>query len=212
MGMTPDTLARIFEPFFTTKPPGQGTGLGLATVYGIVTQAGGHVDVYSEPGKGSVFKIYFPEIAPPSTEWIAPMERSASNLHGTETILLAEDDDMIRQLTKRVLEKYGYRVLAARTGMEALAIASEASVDLLLTDVVMPELSGPELVERLASTHPQVRTIFMSGYTGGSMVRHGVLGSDAEYLQKPFTMEAVARRVREALDRRRPDQPDRVHS
>jgi signal transduction histidine kinase len=203
VGMDATTEARIFEPFFTTKPPGQGTGLGLATVYGIVKQSGGHVSVYSEVGKGTVFKVYFPEVAPPSGEWVAPVESSAQVLRGTETILLAEDDEMIRRLARRVLQGQGYQVLEARTGAEAASLAESApsGIDLLLTDVVMPEMSGPELAHRLRTRYPGLRTIFMSGYTGDAITRHGVLAGGAVYLQKPFTVEQVARTVREVLDR-----------
>lgn len=203
-GMSAETRTRLFEPFFTTKPRGQGTGLGLATVYGIVRQSGGHITVYSELGQGSVFRVHFPEIPAPGAEPTADAGHAAPAMSGSETVLLAEDEEMVRRVAHRVLTAQGYRVLEARTGSEAIALVEsqpELEVDLLLTDVVMPEMSGPELAARLSKRFPKLRTIFMSGYTGETMMRNVSLPHDAVYLPKPFTVQMIAETVREVLDR-----------
>ena len=199
-GMDAATRERIFEPFFTTKEPGKGTGLGLATVHGIVRQSGGSVRVLSEPGRGTTFEVCLPRVDEPV---VVPLSRSSSvPATGGETVLLVEDEDAVRRLTVRILGGAGYRVLAAANGGEALLLCERhgAEVDLLLTDVVMPLMSGPELRDRLASLAPGLRTLFMSGYTDDAIGRHGALEPGARLLAKPFTAAELTRRVREALD------------
>jgi PAS domain S-box-containing protein len=199
-GMTPETRARIFEPFFTTKEKGKGTGLGLSTVYGIVKQSGGYVWVYSELGRGTTFKIYLPRVdAAPDT--LLPA-REPSTVAGTETILLAEDDAVLRPLAKGLLEKLGYRVLDAADAVEALEAARQYTevIHLLLTDVVMPGASGRELARQLESHRPDVKVLYVSGYTDDAIVHHGMLEPGLNFLQKPFTPASLARKVREVLD------------
>jgi len=200
VGMDAETRARIFEPFFTTKEKGRGTGLGLSTVYGIVKQSGGYVWVYSEPGRGTTFKIYLPRVDAPA-ESLAP-PREAGTLVGTETILLAEDDEMLRPLSKGLLEKLGYSVLDAENAVQALALANAhvGPIQLLVADVVMPGASGRELARRLAQSRPDTRVLYVSGYTDDAIVHHGMLEPGLNFLQKPFTPAALARKVREVLD------------
>jgi two-component system, cell cycle sensor histidine kinase and response regulator CckA len=201
-GMSPEVRARVFEPFYTTKPAGKGTGLGLSTVYGIVKQSGGHIWVYSEPGEGTVFKLYFPRL---DAAAIAPLTRSAERpARGSETVLLVEDEEAVRRLARRVLEQQGYRVLESHNGREALALATahDGQIDLVLTDVVMPEMSGRGLVERLSAVRPNAVVVYMSGYTDDDVLRRGMLAPGSRFIQKPFAVEALLRLVREALDRR----------
>jgi PAS domain S-box-containing protein len=201
VGMEPATLERVFEPFFTTKEPGKGTGLGLSTVFGIVKQSGGSIFAYSEPGRGATFKLYFPraEDARPVVEQRAGTLRPSPS---GEVVLVAEDDDQVRAVVRRVLSRAGYRVLEARSGGDALAVAQRhgAEIDLLLTDVVMPEMGGPELARALRSRSPKLRSLYMSGYTDDAMLRHGLLEGEVAFLQKPVTPELLLRKVREALD------------
>jgi CheY-like chemotaxis protein len=199
-GMDAETQARIFEPFFTTKEKGEGTGLGLSTVYGIVKQSGGNIWVYSEPGKGTTFKVYFPRVDEIAAEGVPHSADSLPGV-GTETILLVEDELSIRALAKRVLEERGYRVLEAGSGKDALERirGEEGQIHLLLTDLVMPDMGGTELASRLEDKHPTIRVLFMSGYTDDGVVRNGLLGPGRAFLQKPFTPTILARKVREIL-------------
>jgi PAS domain S-box-containing protein len=201
IGMAPDVAARVFEPFFTTKERGRGTGLGLSTVYGIVQQWGGHIGVYSEPTQGSSFKVYLPRLARAANAPEAPCPTSARPT-GREPILLVEDEDGVRDIARETLLLYGYRVIEARDGQEALAIAERVQepIDLVLTDVVMPRLSGGQLVQSLSQSRPAMRVLFMSGYPDDAVFRNGLLPQGAEFVQKPFSLEGLARRVREVLD------------
>jgi signal transduction histidine kinase/CheY-like chemotaxis protein len=202
-GMDPEVLEHLFEPFFTTKPQGQGTGLGLSTVFGIVRQSGGDVWVYSEVGRGTTFKVYLPRTNPVATSG-ATVAGAAVPQPGAETILLAEDDDALRALVKRLLVKQGYTVLEACNGREALALCTnyEGAIDLVLTDIVMPELGGRALVERVAASRPRTRVLFMSGYTDDDVIRRALTDHRTEFLQKPFTPQSLAQRVRQVLDGR----------
>ncbi|MFA7453718.1 MAG: ATP-binding protein, partial [Desulfobulbaceae bacterium] len=201
-GMDSETLDMIFEPFFTTKKPGRGTGLGLATVYGIVKQNNGFINAYSEPGAGTTFKIYLPRHA----DGIAERKKDRAPAPGMgrgETILLVEDEPTILQMSRTMLERLGYRVLAANTAAAAMALAEEnaGSIDLLITDVVMPEMNGRELAGRLEAFCPNLRVLFMSGYTANVIARHGVLDKGLFFIQKPFSREQLAANVRLVLDR-----------
>src|SRR5436309_1073051 len=201
IGMDEETQAHAFEPFFTTKPRGQGTGLGLAMVYGTVKQSGGFIWVYSEPGHGATFKIYLPRVDAPVEPATppAPVERPP---RGSETVLLAEDEPAVRAIAQQVLERQGYTVLAAPSGADALALAAQhgATIHLLLTDVVMPGMSGRDLADRLTAQRPGIRVLYISGYTDNAIVRHGMLEPGLAYLQKPFRPDALVRKVREVLD------------
>ncbi len=200
LGMPPEVQARIFEPFFTTKEIGRGTGLGLAMVFGIVQQSSGGIHVYSEPGRGTTFRLYFPAVAggelPPAEPSVRPSAR------GTETILLVEDEAGVRRLAEMNLIEQGYRVLTAPDGRSALALADamEGTIDLLLTDVVMPAMSGPEVAEQLRRRFPRIRVLYMSGYTTDAVVRHGLLEAEMSFIQKPYTPTALANKVRHVLD------------
>jgi two-component system cell cycle sensor histidine kinase/response regulator CckA len=202
VGMDAETQSRVFEPFFTTKEPGKGTGLGLATVYGIVAQSGGSIRVDSEPGRGTTFKVLLPRVDEPAA--VDPPRAQLPAGGGCETVLVAEDEDGVRALICEVLRSLGYRVLEAPRPEAALDLmAGEgAPVRLLLTDVVMPGMDGRQLAERLTARQPNLRVLYMSGYTGEAIARHGVLEHGTELLQKPFTPEALARKVREVLDAR----------
>ena len=199
-GMSEDTQAHLFEPFFTTKEKGKGTGLGLSTVYGIVKQSQGYIHVYSELGKGTTVKIYLPRVEG-EEETVSPV--SAPAPHGTETVLVAEDDDQIRDFVTRVLSRKGYRVLSASDGFDALRLCGESAdpVDLLITDVVMPRMGGRELASRIQTAKPGVRVLFVSGYTEDAISQRGILEAGLQFLQKPFTTDALLRKVREVFDR-----------
>jgi two-component system cell cycle sensor histidine kinase/response regulator CckA len=201
VGMDEETQARIFEPFFTTKELGKGTGLGLSTVYGIVRQCGGCIWVYSEPGRGTTFKVYLPRVEE-GAERAGPPVAQAALPRGSETILLVEDEEMLRGLVEESLTTSGYNVLVARHGAEALGIAErhEGTIQLLLTDTVMPGMGGRELAQQLVEARPGLEVLYMSGYTDDAVVRHGVLAAEVAFLQKPFTPDALARKVREVLD------------
>jgi CheY-like chemotaxis protein len=200
-GMDEATQAKIFEPFFTTKEQGKGTGLGLATVYGIVKQSGGFVWVYSEVGHGTSFKIYLPQVAEAADAHRAQAPAPAMS-RGTETVLVVEDAPAVRAVTRQVLERQGYTVIEAAGGDAALQLAAAHAgpIHLLLTDVVMPGLSGRQVAERLAIRRPEMRVLYASGYTDDSIVRHGILEEGIAYLQKPFTPDSLARKVRDVLD------------
>jgi CheY-like chemotaxis protein len=195
------TRARIFEPFFTTKEAGKGTGLGLATVYGIVSQSNGHIWVYSEPGQGTTFKIYFPATAAamPQPHGVGLRELSVC---GNETVLLVEDEERLRELLAHVLRDNGYKVITAANGKMALHVleAHGGPLDLLLTDVVMPEMRGQELAETLQKTHPELAVIYMSGYTDNALIHSGAMTEGMAFLQKPFTPDVVLRRIRQVLN------------
>jgi CheY-like chemotaxis protein len=199
-GMDPEIQARIFEPFFTTKEIGKGTGLGLSIVFGIAQRAGGSVWVYSERGRGTTFKVYLPRSE--AKIEVSSASRAPTTLHGGETILLAEDQEQVRTVAQSILLRHGYRVIVAQNAGEALLLCEAHSqpIHLLLTDVVMPHLSGADLAKRIAVTRPETKVLFMSGYTDDSVVRHGVLEDGVAFLQKPFTPESLARKVREVLD------------
>jgi two-component system cell cycle sensor histidine kinase/response regulator CckA len=201
IGMTPEIQSRIFEPFYTTKEQGKGTGLGLATVYGIVKQSGGYVWVYSEAGNGTTFKIYLPYVQEASPESKPKVEIPRATT-GSETILLVEDDESVRSFVCGILETRGYTLLGSGDSEEALQLARNHlhSIHLLLTDVVLPRMKGPELAARLAPLHPETRVLYMSGYTDNAVVHQGLSNVGTNFLQKPFDPETLARRVRDVLD------------
>jgi CheY-like chemotaxis protein len=200
--MDPETQKHIFEPFFTTKEKGKGTGLGLATVYGIVKQSEGYIWVESAPGAGTSVKVYLPRVeAEPAAEELRRPAVPEQLPRATETVLLVEDEDMVRRMTREVLEGAGYRVLEASSGFEALRVSAghNGRLDLLLTDVVMPGMSGRELSERLAPVRPAMKVLYMSGHTDDAIFHHGVTQAGTGFLQKPFTPDALERRVRALL-------------
>ena len=201
-GMSPEVQGRIFEPFYTTKPIGEGSGLGLSTVYGIVQQSGGHIGVESAPGRGTTFRIYLPRIAQEAETPRPGAAAITERLRGTETVLLVEDEEAVRRLARRVLERQGYTVLEARNGRDAVALVAthERPIDLVLTDMVMPEMSARALVEELAAARPTLRVLYMSGYTDDEILRRGLLDPDTSLLSKPFTADALAEAVRAALE------------
>jgi len=202
IGMDEETQSHLFEPFFTTKERGKGTGLGLSTVYGIVKQSGGSIYVYSEPGQGATFKVYLPridEVAETPRPFAVPVEL----VQGSETILLVEDEDMVRDLAQRILLQSGYTVLEARDADEAIRLCEQqrAPIHLMMTDVVLPGgMSGPDLVKHLKTSRPEIRVLYVSGYTDNAIVYHGVLDPGVTFLQKPFTPDDLARKVRQVLD------------
>jgi two-component system cell cycle sensor histidine kinase/response regulator CckA len=201
IGMDAETRSHLFEPFFTTKAAGKGTGLGLATAYGIVRQSGGAISVYSEPGMGSTFRIYLPRVDA-AAEAATGDAVEVRSFRGTETILLVEDDDRVRSLVRDVLRMRGYTVLECSDGREATETARvhAGPIDLLLTDVVLPEMSGPEIAKQVGALKPGVRSLFISGYADESILRHGMLEPGSKFLSKPFLPEALARKIREVLD------------
>jgi CheY-like chemotaxis protein len=200
-GMNEGTQSRIFEPFFTTKGPGKGTGLGLATVYGVVKQSGGYIYVYSEVNRGTTFKIYLPQVEAELHKPSGEAEPKAS-ARGSETILFVEDEQSVRGLVREFLGAAGYCVLEASDGLEArkIAAAHPGPIHLLITDVVMPHLSGPELAAKLALERPETKALYISGYTDDTVFRHGVLEGGVSFLQKPFNLKALAEKVREVLN------------
>ncbi|MBI5602171.1 MAG: PAS domain S-box protein [Deltaproteobacteria bacterium] len=200
-GMDAETREHIFDPFFTTKEKGKGTGLGLATVYGIVKQHGGSIWVYSEPGKGSTFKIFLPSAQAAVTDSITPLAMP-KNGRGTETILLAEDSEMVRNLTVHILERQGYTLISGSNGTECLRLLADhdGPLDLLITDVVMPDMNGKMLFERVATRCPGIKVLYMSGYTDDVIVQHGILDEGIAFIQKPFTVQSLVAKVREVLD------------
>ena len=202
VGMAEEVRSRVFEPFFTTKGVGEGTGLGLSICYGIVKQSHGEILVRSEPGKGATFEIYLPWVDEACAEAVESSEQDEL-LKGSEAVLVVEDEPSVRRLTADVLSRQGYTVLEATTGEEALRVARDyrsGEIDLLLTDVVMPQMGGRDLADRLGSRFPEMKVVFTSGYSGEIVMRHGVSDTDRSFLPKPFTLEMVARKVREALD------------
>ena len=201
--MTPEVLSHLFEPFYTTKPPGRGTGLGLATVYDIVTTSGGCLTVESRQGIGTLVTIYWPTTAAVSAG-AEPARRRELDGHGTETILLAEDDSGIREIVPKMLERYGYTVLAPEVPADAAGIAASypGAIDLFLTDIVMPGVSGPVLAQRVVGSRPQIQVLFVSGYVPTATQYPGAMSANTGFLQKPFTAGTIARKVRECLDRR----------
>ncbi|RJP34179.1 MAG: response regulator [Candidatus Omnitrophota bacterium] len=203
IGMDKEIQKRIFDPFFTTKELGKGTGLGLSTVYGIVKQSGGHIYLYSEPHQGTTFKIYFPCVEEKEAGRLGkPDSLNANVLRGTETILLVEDEKVVRTLILRTLKRCGYTVIEASYGSEALQLfeRTQAPIQLLITDVIMPKMSGRELAKQLTALKPELKVLYMSGYTDNAIVHHGILDEGIDFIQKPFTPDAIVRKVREMLD------------
>ncbi|BDU74664.1 response regulator [Mesoterricola silvestris] len=201
VGMDKETQARAFEPFFTTKGLGKGTGLGLATVFGIIQQSRGYVFLYSEPGKGTTFKILLPGVPPGESGALAEPPAPDPDEPGEGTLLVVEDEDSVRSVLKTLLEEAGYEVLAARNAAEAMLCLSEgaARIDLMVTDVIMPGMNGRELSEWVAKRHPGIKVLFLSGYTNDAILRHGVLEEGLPFLQKPFSTDQLRRKVREVL-------------
>ncbi len=202
VGMSKEVLAHVFEPFFTTKPKGQGTGLGLATVYGIVQQCGGHIEIESEVGRGTEVKVWLPRIEP--SEETIPVELEEKAQKGTETILVVEDEDLVRDLTVHILKSLGYRVIEAKNGREALEIvrADRMPIDLVLTDVVMPQMGGPEMAQQLLKLKPKTRVLFTSGFAENVFMERGMVVPHTDLIQKPYTREILAQRIRQALERK----------
>jgi PAS domain S-box-containing protein len=200
-GMDDETLEHLFEPFFTTKETGKGTGLGLSTAYGIIKQHGGNIWAYSEPGLGTTIKLYLP-VPEADFESEASLPQAAKNTKGSEVLLLVEDDRQVRNLSSVILQRQGYKVLPAPNGKEALCLLEEHKdrIDLLLTDVIMPDMNGKELFEKVSALHPGVRVLYMSGYTDDVIAHHGVIDAGVNFIEKPFTVKALAAKVREVLE------------
>jgi CheY-like chemotaxis protein len=200
VGMDKETLSHVFEPFYTTKELGKGTGLGLATVYGITKQNGGFINIYSEPGKGTAFRIYIPRLMD-EVEKEKVVEETPPEFHPA-TVLLVEDDDMVRRMTAAILIKIGYSVVLAESPMEALAVVEKEAtpIDLLITDVVMPKMSGTELASKINKIKPEIKVLFMSGYTENVIVHQGALKEGIHFVQKPFSMNDFAKKVRETIE------------
>ena len=201
-GMPPDVREHLFEPFFTTKEKGKGTGLGLSTVYGIIKQSGGDIWVYSEPGLGTTFNIYWPRVDESIDDTTMTVTREEIP-RGGETILLVEDEEDVRKLAVRILQRQGYTVLEASCGKDALALCEEHAgpIHLILTDVVMPGMNGRQLADQLIRLRPNLKVVYMSGYTDNAVIHHGVLEEGVNYIQKPFTMDGLMKKMREALDK-----------
>ncbi len=202
--MPPEVNARLFEPFFTTKETGKGTGLGLATCHGIVKQSNGHIAVYSELGQGTTFKVYLPRVAD-KMEVVPERTQPVETPRGNETVLLVEDEPMLRELAATMLGELGYRVLEADNGQHALRVIQEnlaTPIDVLVTDVVMPEMGGKELADKLRTISPQTKVLFSSGYTEDAIVQGGVLDPGISFMQKPYTFTTLAQKVREALEKK----------
>jgi two-component system cell cycle sensor histidine kinase/response regulator CckA len=202
-GMSRETVSRIFEPFFTTKPMGHGTGLGLSTVHGIVKQSEGHIEVYSEPGQGTTFKVYLPRVEGAAES--RPVSRAtAGRYEGDETVLVVEDEEIIRRVVCESLRMNGYTVLEVADGSQAITICErqDQPIDLLITDVIMPLMNGPELVRRVKAVRPHLLTLFISGYTDRALIHQGLREAGTAFLQKPFTPDVLVRKVREVLDER----------
>jgi CheY-like chemotaxis protein len=199
-GMDEATQARLFEPFFTTKSSGKGTGLGLSTVFGIVKQSGGSVEVYTEQGRGTSVKVYLPRIDQPVS--VDPESSRKKLKRGSETILLVEDDEMVRTLVRETLQREGYKILDAPGPLEAKRIAEQfrPPIQLMITDVVMPKVSGRELAEQLSRKRPDMKVLYMSGYTDNAVLNSGILEKEVAFLQKPFTPAALTEKVREVLE------------
>jgi CheY-like chemotaxis protein len=201
VGIAPEVMPHIFEPFFTTKEKGKGTGLGLATVYGIVKQSGGYIWVYSERERGTTFKIYLPPGC--GADRVASRsEAGPLRLQGEETLLLVEDEEAVRESAREYLAGCGYKVLTAGDGQEGVAVAEkyDGPIHLLITDVVMPRLSGSELAERVTAARPKLKVLYISGYTENTVVQHGVCDFGSLFLQKPFTLKTLAEKIRQVLD------------
>jgi CheY-like chemotaxis protein len=211
-GIPAENLPHVFEPFYTTKPAGQGTGLGLATVYGIVKQNNGFIWVYSEPGMGTIFKIYLPCAEGQAATAEIPEWGADAVLRGTETVLLVEDEDALRWAAAEFLRLRGYDVLEARDGVDALSVCShhESKIDVAVTDVVMPHMSGGQLANELKTLRPETRVLFVSGYAGQTVVDHKVFDVEHNFLQKPFTLKQLAGKVRSVLDHNRNVAPNRA--
>ena len=202
-GMTPEVKARIFEALFTTKPAGKGTGLGLATCHSIVQQSGGHIEVDTEVGNGTTFKIYFPRVDKP-VEAAAAQDQTGPLPRGTETLLVVEDEPSVRHLAWKVLDSLGYHVLRANNGQDALQLVHEhkgSPINLVVTDVMMPRMGGKMMADWLKATYPDLKILFTSGYTDDAIAHHGVLEPGVEFLPKPYTRAALAGKVRELLDK-----------
>jgi CheY-like chemotaxis protein len=203
-GMDPETRKHIFEPFFTTKEVGRGTGLGLSTIHGIVKQSGGNIWVYSELGKGTTFKIYLPRVMAECTDEKSIEKPEATFDQSNETILLVEDEEMVRKLAHDILLTGGFRVLAATGGEEAIEICKThtGAINLMLTDVVMPGMNGTKVAHSARSFRPEMQVLYMSGYTDDAIIHHGVLDPDSDFIEKPFTAHALISKVRETLNKK----------